>query len=95
MYLREYQVKSLHKRKSKNGKSHDYYRYSTFIVLRCDNCCQEFHRLRGNMDPKRLSNNYFHVCENCDAKRFAQERGAKKKIIWKLKASSNIPIGKL
>jgi hypothetical protein len=47
------------------------------------------------MDPKRLSNNYFHVCENCDAKRFAQQRGVNAKQVWKMSASSNIPIGKI
>ena len=47
------------------------------------------------MDPKRLSNNYFHVCSCCDAKRFAQKTGVKRKQVWNLKASSNIPIGKI
>ena len=65
------------------------------IVLRCDACDEEFTRERGNMDPKRLSNNYFHVCENCDSKRFAQERGVSAKKVWNLKASSDRPINKL
>jgi hypothetical protein len=95
MYLKEFTIQTAHKRTSKNGKIHQYFRNTTVIILRCDNCCQEFQRLRGKMDPKRLSNNYFHVCDNCDAKRFAQSRGAKKKTIWKLKASSDIPISKL
>lgn len=47
------------------------------------------------MDPKRLNNNYFHVCENCDAKRFAQKKGVERKQVWNLHASSNIPISKL
>jgi hypothetical protein len=47
------------------------------------------------MDPKRLSNNYFHVCENCNAKVFAQKKGVEKKKMWDLPASSNIPISKL
>jgi|TARA_A100001035_G_scaffold119831_1_gene94100 hypothetical protein len=47
------------------------------------------------MDPKRLNNNYFHVCSNCDAKKFAQKKGVEKKQVWNLSASSTMPIGKL
>ena len=47
------------------------------------------------MDPKRLSNNYFHVCDNCNAKVFAQKKGVERKQMWNLSASSDIPIGKL
>ena len=65
------------------------------VLFRCDNCNEEFTRERGSMDPKRLNNNYFHVCENCDSKRFAQARGVKAKQVWKMKASSDIPISKL
>jgi len=82
-------------RKSKLGNQHTYSRKKTMIVLRCDACDKEFTRERGNMDPKRLNNNYFHVCENCDAKRFAQERGVNAKKVWNLKASSDRPINKL
>jgi hypothetical protein len=47
------------------------------------------------MDPKRVSNNYFHICPNCDAKRFAQRKGVEKRKIWDMPASSMMPIGKL
>jgi|TARA_B100001094_G_scaffold46603_1_gene41781 hypothetical protein len=47
------------------------------------------------MDPKRLTNNYFHVCSSCDAKRFAQKKGVEKKQVWNMTASSTTPIGKL
>jgi hypothetical protein len=47
------------------------------------------------MDPKRLSNNYFHVCSNCDAKRFAQRKQVERKRVWDLPASSTLPIGKM
>jgi hypothetical protein len=47
------------------------------------------------MDPNRLSNNYFHVCKNCDSKKFAQRKGIERKQVWNLSASSNLPIGKL
>jgi hypothetical protein len=55
----------------------------------------EFIRERGSMDPTRLNNNYFHVCSNCDAKRFGQKRGVERKQVWDMSASSNLPIGKL
>jgi hypothetical protein len=47
------------------------------------------------MDPARLSNNYFHVCSNCDAKRFGQKRGVERKQMWDLSASSDLLISKL
>jgi len=47
------------------------------------------------MDPKRLNNNYFHVCNECDAKRFAQKRGVDRRKVWQLTASSSMPIGKI
>jgi hypothetical protein len=47
------------------------------------------------MDPKRLNNRYFHVCNNCDAKRFAQNRGVEKTQSWDLPASSLKPVGKI
>jgi hypothetical protein len=95
MFLSEFQEKTRHVRRSKCGKEHEYYRSKTFVKMRCDNCDTEFVRPRGSMDPKRLSNNYFHVCDNCDAKRFAQKRGVERRKVWSLTASSDIPIGKL
>jgi len=47
------------------------------------------------MDPKRVSNNYYHVCNGCDAKVFAQKKGVDRKKIWDLPASLDIPISKL
>jgi len=95
MFIREYTLKKLYERPSKLGKVHKYYRNVTMVILRCDNCDTEFERSRGSMDPKRLNNNYFHVCSNCDAKRFAQKRGVDRKHIWDMPASSDIPISKL
>jgi hypothetical protein len=95
MFIREYTLKKLYERLSKLGKQHKYYRDVTMVVLRCDNCSTEFERPRGSMDPKRLSNNYFHVCKNCDAKKFAQKKGVERKQVWNMSASSNLPIGKL
>ena len=95
MFIREYSLKTIHKRCSKTGKEHTYYRESTVVVMRCDNCNIEFDRSRSKMDPKRISNNYFHVCKNCDSKVFAQKKGVERKKIWSLSASSDLPIGRL
>jgi DNA-directed RNA polymerase subunit RPC12/RpoP len=95
MFIKEFTVKTKHVRKSKSGIEHEYFRQCTYALFRCDNCGSEFQRARGSMDPKRLSNNYFHVCKECDNKKFAQKRGASKRTVWKLKASSDIPISKL
>jgi len=95
MFLKEFKKETRHVRKSKAGKEHAYKREVTHCVFRCDNCDAEFVRLRGSMDPKRLSNNYFHVCSSCDAKKFAQRKGVEKKQVWNLSASSTMPIGKL
>jgi len=95
MFIKEYTLKKMYERLSKLGIKHTYYRNVTIVILRCDNCNAEFERSRGSMDPKRLNNNYFHVCSNCDAKRFAQKRGVERKRVWDLSASSDLPIGKL
>jgi DNA-directed RNA polymerase subunit RPC12/RpoP len=87
--------KTQHTRKSKLGIEHEYVRERTYALFRCDSCDTEFSREKGKMDPKRLSNNYFHVCSNCDAKRFAQKRGIQKKQVWDLPASSGLDISKL
>lgn len=95
MYLGEFTKQTRHMRKSKKGVEHEYTRKLTYIHLRCDACDCEFYRPRGSMDPKRLSNNYFHVCENCDAKVFAQKKGVERKQVWNLYASSSMNISKL
>ena len=95
MFIREFNNETRHIRKSKMGKEHTYKRNQTICVFRCDNCDIEFVRPRGSMDPKRLNNNYFHVCSNCDSKSFAQKKGVEKKQVWNMSASSSAPIGKL
>jgi hypothetical protein len=95
MYLKEKTIETKHKRKSKLGTEHEYWRCKHMIVLRCDNCNREFERPRRSMDPKRLNNNYFHVCDQCDAKKFAQKKGVERRKIWNMTASSSLPISKL
>jgi hypothetical protein len=95
MFIKEFQQETRHVRKSKTGKEHAYTRNVTVCVFRCDNCDAEFQRARGSMDPKRLSNSYFHVCKNCNSKKFAQKKGVEQKQKWNMTASSSIPVGKL
>jgi len=95
MFIREFQEETRHVRKSKLGAEHPYTRKRTYAVFRCDSCDVEFTRPRGDMDPKRLSNSYFHVCKTCDSKKFAQKKGVEQKQKWNMTASSSTPISKL
>jgi len=84
-----------HSRKSKLGNTHEYTRKKTIVNFRCDACGEEFQREKGSIDPNRLNNNFYHVCKNCDAKRFAQEKGVEKRHIWNMPVSSLKNIGQL
>ena len=95
MFIQEYIIKKRYERPSKLGIVHAYYRNVTMVKMRCDACNIEFERTRGSMDPKRISNNYFHVCKDCDAKTFAQKTGVIRKKIWDMPASSNLDVSKL
>jgi len=95
MFIKEYLEKTRHIRKSKNGQNHTYWRNKTYVELRCDNCDMIFSRPRGSMDPNRINNNFFHVCKNCNAKKFAQKMGITRKKIWDMPASSDLDISKL
>jgi transcription initiation factor IIE alpha subunit len=94
MFLKIETRNIVYKRISKLGKEHEYYRRQTLAIFRCDNCGNIFERTLKNIDRKRLSNNYFHCCSNCDAKRFAQRKGVEKKKIWDMPASIDWPVGK-
>lgn len=89
-----YQINT-YTRSSKNGVVHSYTRKLGIITFRCDNCSSLFTRARGKMDPKRLSNNYFHVCNNCDSKKFAQKKKIERRSIWDKNSSSLEDISKL
>ena len=94
MFLKkEIQVKE-YVRKSKLGNEHSYKREKVMAIFRCDHCDSIFERDLKHMDHRRLSNNYFHCCSNCDVKRFAQRKGVDKKTIWDMPASSTLPVGK-
>lgn len=94
MFLKTKLQKTQHIRISKLGIEHTYTRTKTVAVFRCDNCDEIFERDLKKVQTKRLSNNYFHVCSKCDAKRFAQRKGVERKKIWDMPASSNLPVGK-
>ena len=94
MFIKTETYENQYVRRSKCGSEHTYKRIKTIAVFRCDNCDTEFTRDLKHVDRKRLSNNYFHVCSNCDAKRFAQRIGVEQKKIWDLPASTTLPVGK-
>jgi hypothetical protein len=94
MFLKKKTVKNQYTRISKLGTAHDYFRKKIVAMFRCDNCDEIFERDLKQIDHRRLSNNYFHCCSNCDAKRFAQRKGAERKTIWDMPASLDWPVGK-
>lgn len=85
----------MHTRTSKLGRMHSYERTQSTCVFRCDNCGNIFEREQSKVEPKRRSNTYFHVCSNCDSKRFAQKKGVERRTIWDRPASSIDDISKL
>jgi hypothetical protein len=82
-------------RLSKLGQSHTYTRRRGYAVFRCDSCGEIFRRLKGSMDPKRLSNSYFHCCKQCNPKKFAQKKGVERRLVWDMPASSMADISRL
>lgn len=94
MFLKTEIERTKYKRKSKLGEEHEYFRNKTVAVFLCDNCGQEFKRDLKHIDHKRLSNNYFHCCSECDSKKFAQRKGVEQKKIWDLPASVELPVAK-
>lgn len=94
MFLKTENVRTTYTRTSKLGIEHVYYRNKTIAIFRCDSCDDVFNRDLKHVDRKRLSNNYFHCCSNCDSKRFAQRKGVERKKIWDMPASSTLPVGK-
>ena len=94
MFLKTKTQQTQHVRVSKLGAEHAYTRNKTIAVFHCDNCDCVFERELKKVNSKRLSNNYFHVCSKCDAKRFAQRKGVERKKIWDMPASTELPVGK-
>jgi hypothetical protein len=94
MFLKTETQENQYLRRSKHGQEHTFIRKKTVAIFLCDNCDQMFQRDLKHMDRKRLSNNYFHCCSNCDPKRFAQRKGVEQKKIWDMPASTTLPVGK-
>ena len=94
MFLKTEIQQNQYIRNSKLGEEHTYYRNKTVALFRCDNCDREFRRDLKHVDRKRLSNNYFHCCSECDTKRFAQRKGVEQKKIWDMLASVDLPVSK-
>jgi uncharacterized protein YlaI len=94
MFLKTKSQQTQHVRISKLGVEHAYVRTKTIAMFQCDNCDETFERDLKKISSKRLSNNYFHCCSNCDHKRFAQRKGVERKKIWDLPASSTLPVGR-
>jgi hypothetical protein len=76
------QVKKEFQRVSKQGNSHQYYRIHQVAVLRCDCCKVQFERRVRDMDRRRLTVEHTHVCNTCDQKRYAQNKGVENKRFW-------------
>jgi hypothetical protein len=88
MYLGTEYTQTQHIRASKKGNYHSYFRKKRIVIFRCDSCQRIFKRDKGSVDPKRLNNNFYHVCGNCDAKKFAQEKGVEARKVWDMPVSS-------
>jgi len=94
MFVKTSIIESEYTRTSKLGSTHTYMRKKTLAMFFCDNCGEQFERDLKHVDRKRLSNNYFHCCANCDSKRFAQRKGVERKQIWDMPASLDLPVSK-
>jgi ribosomal protein L37AE/L43A len=88
MYLGIELRQNYYVRTSACGMTHTYSRKKRVVIFRCDSCQSTFNRDKGSMDPKRLNDNYYHVCSECDVKKFAQSKGVESRKIWSIPASS-------
>ena len=88
MFIQIKKIVTKYTRSSKLKKSHAYTRTKTLVIFRCDSCQSLFERDQGKMDKQRLSNQYFHVCANCNPKQFAQQKGVENRRVWGLSADS-------
>ena len=82
MFIKTIKVTSEYTRTSKLGLSHAYSKTKTLALFLCDGCGLTFERPAAKMDPKRLNNEYSHVCSTCDSKRFAQKKGVERRRLW-------------
>ena len=90
MYLRTTTSIRLHQRESKLGNVHNFKRKRTVYHFKCDCCDDEFIREAAKVPSHRASNDFHHVCSDCDAQTFAQKVGVKLRRIYKMDASSTL-----
>jgi hypothetical protein len=95
MFILTEKIQSTFVRLSKLGKKHFYQRIKTLAVFKCDNCHSTFTREVGQIDPKRLSNDYYHVCSECNPKYFAQKMGVESRKFWNTSVDSDLDISKI
>lgn len=95
MFLMTKKVEAKYMRPSKLGQAHLYTRAKTLVVFRCDSCLDIFTRDLGKVDHRRLNNEFFHVCSNCNQKSFAQSKGAERRRLWNISVDSEIDITKI
>lgn len=88
MFIETLKTMRLYKRESKLGVMHTFHRKNVIYVFKCDSCGDTFMRPKSKVDPGRASNDYKHVCNLCDVKKFAQQVGVKMRKVYKLDASS-------
>ena len=93
MFLETLKTIRLYERQSKLGQYHTFKRKNTIYVFKCDCCGIVFLRPRAKVDPQRASNDFKHVCNNCDTKKYAQSVGVKMRKIYQMDASNTINIG--
>lgn len=89
MFVETKKITVKYTRESSLKKAHTYSRTKTVAVLQCDSCKSLFEREQGKMDPRRISNHYYHVCQNCNPKQFAQAKSAEQRQLWNLSVDSD------
>ena len=92
MYIESKKIVKQYQRTSKHGVIHKYNRPSIILIFTCDNCNAVFERSKGQMDPRRVNNDYYHVCANCNPKQFAQSKGVERKRMWNTPVDSDIKL---
>lgn len=95
MFIETKKIKTQYTKLSKLKNAHSYTRTKTVAVLQCDNCQSLFEREQGSMNPRRISDNFYHVCADCNPKQFAQKKGVERRQLWKLPVDSDIDITKI
>ena len=95
MFVKTKQVSTQYTRNRRLEKPLTYTRTKTVVVLACDQCRIVFERDLGKMDHRRLTDEYTHVCPNCDQKRFAQNKGVERRRLWNMSVDTDIDVTKI